>query len=340
MIENKEKYSIYLNNIDEDIKPTLQNGFEYIRWDRYIKKGTRIFVKPNFTFPCYVEGVTTNPQFLKSLLQILRSMADTVIVGESDGGNHSFTADEAFKGHGMHDICKNAGVQLVNLSTIPSRFVNSEILGKRVKIQLPNLLLDDIDCFISVPVFKIHVMTTVTLSLKNSWGCVPDTMRALYHQNLSYKLALIAKSLKPKIVVVDGTFSLNKHGPMYGEAVKTNMVLVSDNTVAADAMGTRLMGFEPRKIQHIAIAEKAGLGSTKLEDVVINQDWQKYRRQFQIRRTLIERASILPFNSSLVAKLIFQSPCRPFIYTVATKFRTSKEKEVADQISKHYSGSP
>lgn len=32
-------------------------------------------------------------------------------------------------------------------------------MGKRVKVQLPNLLLDGIDCFISVPVLKVHVMT-------------------------------------------------------------------------------------------------------------------------------------------------------------------------------------
>jgi hypothetical protein len=31
---------------------------------------------------------------------------------------------------------------------------------KKVKVQLPNLLLDGIDCFISVPVSKVHVMTT------------------------------------------------------------------------------------------------------------------------------------------------------------------------------------
>jgi uncharacterized protein (DUF362 family) len=33
-------------------------------------------------------------------------------------------------------------------------------MRKRVKVQLPNLLLDGIDCFISVPVLKVHVMTT------------------------------------------------------------------------------------------------------------------------------------------------------------------------------------
>ena len=50
---------------------------------------------------------------------------------------------------------------------------------KKVKVQLPNLLLEEIDCFISVPVLKVHVMTGVTLSIKNLWECHPDTMRGL-----------------------------------------------------------------------------------------------------------------------------------------------------------------
>ena len=90
-------------------------------------------MKPNFTLPYYKEGVTTNPQLLKYLLEILRSKAATVILGESDGGNHSFKAEEAFQGHNMYEICQETEVELVNLSTLPSRFVEDKIQGKRVK---------------------------------------------------------------------------------------------------------------------------------------------------------------------------------------------------------------
>ena len=65
---------------------------------------------------------------------------------------------------------------------------------KRVKVQLPKFLLEEIDCFISVPVLKVHVMTEVTLSIKNLWGCYPDTMRCLHHQNFNYKLHLLPNS--------------------------------------------------------------------------------------------------------------------------------------------------
>ncbi len=330
----KTKYRAYIAEIGVDPKSTLQAGLEFIQWDRYINKNSRVFVKPNFTFPHYKEGVTTSPEFLKSLLELLKSKAGTVIVGESDGGNHSFKAEDAFQGHNMYQICKETGAELVSLSTLPAETVESSILGKKVKVQLPKLLLSEIDCFISVPVLKIHVMTTVSLSIKNSWGCVPDTMRCLQHQNLIYKLALIAKLLKPKIVIVDGTYALNRHGPMYGEAVRTNLLLVADNTVVADALGARIMGFSPQGVKSIAVAEKAGIGSARFEDVEINQDWQRYKRQFYIERTFIDKVSTLFFCSDALAKLVMASPFTSAIYKVAGMLKTPAERELARQIGK------
>ncbi|MGQ9628035.1 MAG: DUF362 domain-containing protein [Anaerolineae bacterium] len=332
--QTNNEHRIYIDEIRDDRKSALRSGLEFIHWHKYIDNNSRVFVKPNFTFPRYSEGVTTSPELLKCLLELLKARAGTVVVGESDGGNNSFKAEEAFTGHNMYQICKEMGAEVVNLSTLPSEIIESRILGKTVKVQLPKLLLEDIDCFISVPVLKVHVMTTISLSLKNSWGCVPDTMRGMHHQNLPYKLALIAKLLKPRIIVVDGTYALDGHGPMYGEPVKRDLVLIADNTVAADALGARLMGFSPQRIKHIAVAEKAGLGSTRIEDMEISQDWQQYRRRCHIERTLIDRISALPFNSDTLAKLIFQSQFTPLIYKVVGVLRTSKEREIASQLGK------
>ncbi len=328
------KYRAYLDELRGDLKVTLQKGLEFINWGKYIGKNSRVFVKPNFTFPYYKEGVTTSPEFLRCLLELLRSKADTVILGESDGGNHSFKAEQAFEGHNMYQICQETGVELVNLSTLPSRFVEDKIQGKRVKVQLPKLLLEEIDCFISVPVLKVHVMTTISLSLKNSWGCNPDTMRSLHHQNLNHKLALIAKLLGLKIVVIDGTYALNKHGPMYGKPVKTNLILVADNSVVADSLGAMIMGFSPQKVDHIAVAERVGLGSMNLEDVEVNQHWEQYHGQFQIGKTLIDRVSSLLFHSDALAKLVMSSPLTPVIYKIAGLLRSQEEKEIAEQLGK------
>lgn len=330
----KTKYRAYVDEIDNNLKATLERGLRFIDWDKHVDKSSTVFVKPNFTFPYYREGVTTSPEILRWLLKIIKGKAGAVILGESDGGNHSFKAEEAFKGHDMYQICKETGVQLVNLSNLPSETVKSKILGKTVEVQLPKLLLEEIDCFISVPVLKVHVMTTVTLSLKNSWGCLPDTMRCLQHQNIDYKLALIARHLKPKIVVVDGAYALDQHGPMYGNAIKTDLLLIADNTVAADALGARLMGFDPHRIKHVSIAARAGLGSMDLKDTEINADWQKHVTNFTVRKTLVDMVSRLFFCSDALARLVMQSPFTPLIYKMARLLRSKAEQEIADQLGK------
>lgn len=328
-------YSAYIKEVD-NLKDDIKKSLEFINWKNQLKTDSKVFIKPNFTFPYYNEGITTSPELLRNLLEIIKDRADTVILGESDGGNRSFSADVAFKGHNMHEICKETGVDLVNLSKRPSVFIKDKILGKTVQVQLPKLLLDEIDCFISVPVLKVHVMTGVTLSIKNLWGCYSDTMRCLHHQNFDRKITLITKLLNPKIVVIDGIYALDGHGPMYGNAKKMDLILAADNPVVADALGAEIMGIPLEKAKHILTGEIDGIGTTNLQEVEINAGWEQFKTKFKIKKTLIDRMSWLLFNSDALAKLVIDSPFTPLIYKVAGMLRTSEEKEVANEMGRYY----
>lgn len=327
------KYRAFIGEVGSDLKATLLGGLEFIKWDKYINSHSRVFIKPNFTFPQYKEGVTTNPVVLKALLELLKSKAGSIIVGESDGGNNSFKAEDAFEGHGMYQMCKDMGIELVNLSRLPSEMVESKITGRKVWVQLPEILLENkIDCFISAPVLKVHVMTGVSLSIKNLWGCYPDPMRGLYHKDLDRKLTLITKILNPRIVVMDATYALNKHGPMFGETVKMDLIMAFDNPVVADAMGASIMGIPLKQTRHVLVAEKEGLGTTDIGKIEINQDYRLFKRQFQIEKTFIDRVSLLFFYRPKLAKLVLSSFFTPLIYWIADKCRTREEKELARQI--------
>jgi len=328
-------YSAYITKVDGDLERNLLESLEFIEWKEYVKKDSVVFVKPNFTFPHYREGVTASPELLNCLLKIVQDRSSNVILGESNGGYHSFRAEEAFRSHMMYEICKEFGVELVNLSDLPSKFVESEVQGKKVKVQLPKMLLEKVDCFISVPVLKVHVMTGVSLGLKNLWGCYPDTMRCLHHHNLDRKLALIAKLLDPKITVVDGLYALDGHGPMFGEPKKMNLILTSNNVVVADTLGAMIIGISLKKAKHILTAEKEGIGTTDLESIRINMDWTRYRSQFYIRKTLLDRASSLFFNSHMISKLVMDSPLTPIIYGVGGILRSREEKALVSELSTH-----
>jgi uncharacterized protein (DUF362 family) len=263
-----------------------------------------------------------------------------VLVGESDGGNNSFSADDSSKGHDMDSICAETGAEFINLSKEPSSFVEERIMGKKVKIQVPNLLSNEIDCFVSVPVLKVHVMTGVTLSIKNLWGCYPDTMRCLHHQDLDLKLALLLKTLNPKLVVVDGAYALDMHGPMYGNPLHTNILVASNNAVVADSLCSAIMGVPLDKASHIRVAEIEGLGTTSLERVRMNQEWKNYSMQFNVHRTLIDNASVFLFNSEILSRIVMNSPLTPAVYAAARMLRNVSEKEVASDLQSYYAKKP
>jgi len=335
MSQKNDDFSAYVSKIT-NMQQDLHTALEFIDFRNIVRKDSVVFVKPNFTFPRYKEGVTTSPRLLSCLLKILKDRADRVIVGESDGGNKSFSAKEAFEGHDMLDIARDTGAELVNLSDLPRSTVEDNIQGKKVSVQLPNLLLNEVDCVVSVPVLKVHVITGVSLSMKNLWGCYPDTMRCLHHKHLDYKLGLMTKRLNPRMVVIDGTYSLDEHGPMYGTPRETNLILASNNAVVADALGSEIMAIPLKVASHILIAERENLGTTDLTRVRMNSGIDSYRLKFGIKKTLLDRVSVLLFNSEFLAKTVMDSGMTPIIYKAAGRLRTSREQSVALELERHY----
>ena len=110
---------------------------------------------------------------------------------------------------------------------------------------------------------------------------------------------------------------------------------VEDNlgVTLQNALGTRIMGFNPRKIPQLKIAGAVGLGSAELSDMEVSQDWQPYQRQFHIEKTIIDRLASLLFNNDALAKLVFDSPLTPPIYKVVEFLRSASEKKLASQLS-------
>ena len=59
LFEVNEMYSAYITEVDNDMKGKLIRSLEFINWRKQVKKDSTVFIKPNFTFPYYKEGITT-----------------------------------------------------------------------------------------------------------------------------------------------------------------------------------------------------------------------------------------------------------------------------------------
>lgn len=321
--------SVYINDINEqNLLQEIQSGLEFIRSNEIIDKDSTIFIKPNLTDVVHKPGITTTPLMIKTVIEALSPLVKKIYVGESDGGNYSYSADSSLKNHGVFDVATNfPNVEVVNLSKLPRTRVKENVCAKKVWVDLPELLLNDIDCLVSVPVLKAHAMTHGTFSIKNLWGCYPDPMRLLYHKNLDYKLALISKLTKNRIQIVDGFWALDGHGPMEGTPIVTNKILISNNPVAVDASSAYLMNLDKNKIGHLGIAEQFGLGVSDINKIQFNKDISKEKLQkFKPYKVKLDYFSVLLFKSVFLSKIVLSSPITPLIYKVVNLSRPKNKK--------------
>src|SRR2546425_11110719 len=307
---------VFIGNSDADRARILRAAFDYVGLYGEIGSSTKIFVKPNFTYPKPIRGVTTSRELLSDALRLLGETGAEVFVGESNGGYGSFLASEAFAGHGLQEICRQTRTIPLDLSQLETENRTATIGGRLVSVRLPRLLVKEIDFTVSIPVLKVHAMTTVSLSMKNLWGCYPTDLRLLEHKELDRKLVLISKLVKARFGIVDALYGLDHHGPMEGDARMLNKFVASNNLLALDIVCSRMMGFQPSKILHLRNLLEYVNGSVIAPDFESNEDIAMYRWNFTISRNLIDSFSFACFHSDVLARIVFSSPFTRPIYAL------------------------
>jgi len=280
---------------------------------------TRVAVKPNFTYPVFKPGVTTSPRVLTALVAALSDYTKHIRIVESDGGAHAWKAEDAFDGHGVPEICRLYGARAVNLSTQERTRVATTIARKEVAVELPRFLLEEVDFFITVPVPKVHVMTQVSLGFKNQWGCLPDVKRLREHPHFAEKVIAINKLLRTRLGVFDGTYFLDRSGPMDGEAVRRDL-LIAGEVGLATRVCCELMGVDPAKVAHLRLATTEGLMPHHVSANQVNLPLESLRRQCRLQRSLLNWVTLGVFHSSLATKLIYDSkfaaPIHDLLYLI------------------------
>jgi len=258
------KSIVFVEKIAKDSKnlgKQFLKSFESFSVADEFNKANAIFIKSNLTYPRYREGVTTRVEFVEGLVTALRQINNStkIYIGEGEGGYNSFSMTEAMLSMGFYELEKRfQNLKVVNISKIPASIVELKVDGKPYPINLPKLFFDEIDFSISCPVPKVHCMTEVSLSFKNQWGCLPDTMRLKNHYVFNKIIGQICNHLKFKYAFLDGKYGLDKNGPIVGQPFEINWFVASNSLGAFDMMVSEMMGFNWKNIGHLREAANRG----------------------------------------------------------------------------------
>lgn len=293
--------------VREDLQATIRGALDEAGLLARLSPDTRVALKPNLTYPHYKRGVTTSPAVIRETLRVLADYTHFIAIVETDGGYGAWGATEAFAGHGLYQLRDEFGIELANLNDEPREMIAFRSGRKAHRLPLPTRLLRETDLFISMPVPKIHCMTGLSLGYKNQWGCVPDIMRLRLHHVFDDAIVAINRALKPA-VLADGTYFLDKNGPMEGEAVRMDLVIAASDVGAFDRYVAELMEVPWQRIGHLRRAVAVGDMPESLTEIHYNMAPSEARgRVFRLHRTLRNLVALAGFRSRFLTWLGYES---------------------------------
>jgi uncharacterized protein (DUF362 family) len=251
--------SVYLDAIRRydvgAIERSLSRGLDALSVDLAGMKTA--LVKPNIVVAASPKsGVVTHPAVVEAIVRVLRARGFREIT-IADGPGVGLDVERVMKVTGYAALAERLGVRLVNMNTAERRARP----WKYGTVGVP-AMLEDVDLYVNAPKLKTHGYTTVTLSIKNHKGMLSESDKKLDHQlGLHDPLVQQAKLAPPGLIVADGIVGVEGDGPLHGRPVRSAIFAVGTNLLEVDATLARLMGFDPREIKHLRIAEAEGLGT-------------------------------------------------------------------------------
>jgi len=119
---------------------------------------------------------------------------------------------------------------------------------------------------INLPKVKSHAQLTVTLGVKNLFGCVPGKMKAWWHmeagkdeKRFGEMLVETARAIAPDLTIVDGIIGHEGNGPSGGEPRSLNILGASSDVFALDRSVVEILNVNPALVPTVAASQRLGL---------------------------------------------------------------------------------
>lgn len=314
---------VSIASLSEGYGSTVENGLRRSGFFGNTARGDRVFLKPNLTFPTYRPGVMTSMECLSAVTEILIDHGYRVIIGEGDsGGYNRFSIDEVFEQVGINTLAKRTGATTVNVSFTEPTLMPVKAGWRNLSVPVPKMMLEEIDAFITLPVPKIHMNTLVSMSIKNQWGCIQDPSERLkLHPYFAEVMYEFNRRLPRAHSIIDGRYGLNRTGPMKGDVVELDWLMVSNDLVAADRVCLKLMQLEESRVAYLKHFQRQKWW-TDFSNISLPADWESFRREkFYLERKWTDLPGLACFNNAFLAWLGYHSPLAGFAHWLLYKFR-------------------
>jgi uncharacterized protein (DUF362 family) len=232
----------------------------------FVKKGDRVLLKPNLlTANRPGKECITRPELVYCVAQFVKEVGGQPFLGDSPAFG---TARGVAKANGYLPLVEALDMPIV------------EFRGKRYQTASDNfnhLRLSkeamEADVIINLPKVKSHLQLTLTLGVKNLFGCVPGKMKAWWHMEagkdahrFGEMLVETARALDPDLTIADGIIGHEGNGPSAGEPRQLGILGASADVFALDRVWADILQVDPTLVPTLAAQTRLGLW-TELSEI-------------------------------------------------------------------------
>lgn len=229
--------------------------------EKFVSPGQKVLLKPNLLGTFAPErAVTTNPEVVKAVAQIVIAAGAKCFIGDSPGMGSFKSVCQIT---GMTEAAEASGAELRELDK-PGEFIQ---IDNKVGRKLPlSSFLKEIDLIITLPKLKTHGQMGFTGALKNQYGLLPGSLKAEYHYRMKTRewfaefVVDINRAAPMKLAIMDAVIGMEGKGPSGGEPRKIGCIMASSDLTALDAIACRMVGIVPETNPILSAAAKRGYG--------------------------------------------------------------------------------
>ncbi len=243
----------------------------------FLARGDRVLIKPNLVQPrSPASGEVTNVAVIEAIARYcLDAGAGRVLIGEGPTYYQSESRlRDCFTETGVAEMARRLGIEWVLFDEHRYRTFKG-IPGVTPREFRVTEFAFECDQFINVPVLKTHFITMITLSMKNLKGCLKREDKPRFHDgDLNRAVVELNRVIRPTLNVIDCTHRKRNgkdepRGKKIGRRFDGGLMIVGEDIVATDSVGSALMGMDPEQIPMIRLGAAAGLGESNLARIEI-----------------------------------------------------------------------
>lgn len=233
--------------------------------ERFVKKNSRVVLKPNMSFPHPPQHATnTHYEVVATVAQLcMKAGARQVLVLD----NPFNRPEPCLKLSGIKDACeKIPGVHVLAV-TDKKFFTSMDIPGGKA-IDRVDVIREILQCdtLINIPTAKSHTTTGVSLGMKGLMGLILD--RRSFHSKVDINQAIadLNTAIRPSLTILDASRALTTGGPGGPGLIEyPGTIIAGTDPVSVDSFGVSLVKwygqhFTGSRVKHIAAAHRMGLG--------------------------------------------------------------------------------